>query len=59
MTLTYDGIARAREVLFLVTGEDKVEALRKLRAGDTSIPAARIDVGSIHIIADEAAAPNG
>jgi 6-phosphogluconolactonase len=59
MTLTYDGIARAREVLFLVTGEDKVEALRKRRAGDTSIPAARIDVGSIHIIADEAAAPNG
>ena len=59
MTLTYPGIARARQVLFLVTGEDKVEALGKLRAGDTSIPAARIDVDSIHIIADAAAAPQG
>jgi 6-phosphogluconolactonase len=59
MTLTYEGIARAREVLFLVTGADKVDALRKLRSGDTSIPAARIEVDAIHIIADKAAAPNG
>jgi 6-phosphogluconolactonase len=59
MTLTYDGIARAREVLFLVTGADKVDALARLRAGDISIPAARIEVDSIHIIADAAAAPDG
>jgi len=59
MTLTYPGISRARAVLFLVTGEDKVDALAKLRAGDGSIPAARIDVDRIHIIADAAAAPNG
>ncbi len=59
MTLTYRGIARARTVLFLITGEDKVEPLRLLRAGDTSIPAARIEVDSIHIIADAAAAPEG
>lgn len=59
MTLTYEGIARAREVLFLVTGADKVEALSKLRAGDASIPAARIQVDAIHIIADAAAAPDG
>lgn len=59
MTLTYDGIARASEVLFLVTGSDKVDALAKLRAGDTSIPASRIDVDAVHIIADRSAAPDG
>ncbi len=41
MTLTYPAIDRAREVLWVVTGEDKAEALAKLLAGDESIPAAR------------------
>lgn len=59
MTLTYPGIARAWQILFLVTGGDKVDPLRKLRAGDTSIPAARIEVDAIHIMADAAAAPDG
>lgn len=59
MTLTYPGISRARAVLFLVTGEDKVEPLRLLRARDTSIPAAQVEVDVIHIIADAAAAPDG
>ena len=34
MTLTYPAIDRAREVLWVVTGEDKAEALAKLLAGD-------------------------
>jgi 6-phosphogluconolactonase/Glucosamine-6-phosphate isomerase/deaminase len=41
MTLTYPILNRARRVLWLVTGNDKVDALARLREGDTSIPAAR------------------
>ena len=42
MTLTYPALEAAREVLWLVTGADKREALAKLRAGDPSIPAGRV-----------------
>jgi 6-phosphogluconolactonase len=55
MTLTYPAIAAAREVLFLVTGADKRDALARLRAGDASIPAGRIAREAITIVADEAA----
>ncbi len=55
MTLTYPTLNRARQVLWLVTGEDKVDALRRLRAGDRSIPAGRVAAGSSLIIADAAA----
>ena len=43
MTITYPRIARARAVLWLVTGSDKRRALSQLRAHDPSIPAGRID----------------
>ena len=43
MTLTYPIINRARQVLWLVTGKDKVEILGRLRDGDTSIPSGRIE----------------
>jgi 6-phosphogluconolactonase len=56
MTLTYPALASARKVLFLVTGAEKREALAKLRAGDPSIPAARVEARDGLIIADEAAA---
>ena len=56
MTLTYPTLNAAREVLWLVTGEDKVDALRRLRAGDTSIPAGRVTAASALIIADAATA---
>jgi 6-phosphogluconolactonase len=42
MTLTYPAIDRAREVLWVVTGEDKAKALTQLLGGDESIPAARV-----------------
>ena len=45
MTLTYPALNRARQILWLVTGEDKVDALRRLREGDQSIPAAWISSG--------------
>src|SRR3954463_4194365 len=39
MTLTYPALDAARRVVWLITGPDKVDALAKLMAGDTSIPA--------------------
>ena len=56
MTLTYPTLNAARQVLWLVTGEDKVDALRRLRAGDPSIPGGRVAAASQLIIADAAAA---
>ena len=56
MTLTYPVLNRAGQVLWLVTGEDKVDALRRLRAGDTSIPGGRVQAESQLVVADEAAA---
>ena len=52
MTLTYPAIDRAREVLWVVTGEDKAEALAKLLAGDESIPAARVRAPAQTVLTD-------
>ncbi|HXS32458.1 MAG TPA: 6-phosphogluconolactonase [Solirubrobacterales bacterium] len=56
MTLTYPALASARKIVWLITGPDKVEALAKLQAGDTSIPAGRVENDNMVIVADEAAA---
>jgi 6-phosphogluconolactonase len=56
MTLTFPIINRARFVLWLVTGGDKVEALARLRDGDRSIPASRVRRDRALILADRAAA---
>jgi 6-phosphogluconolactonase len=56
MTLTYPAIDRARRILWLVTGADKVDALARLLAGDTTIPAGRVTQDNATIIADAAAA---
>jgi 6-phosphogluconolactonase len=56
MTLTYLVLERAPNVLWLITGEDKVDALQRLQAGDRSIPAGRISSANALVIADEAAA---
>jgi 6-phosphogluconolactonase len=56
MTLTYPVLDRARRILWLVTGEDKVDALARLRAGDTSIPAGRVSTERALVVADAAAA---
>jgi 6-phosphogluconolactonase len=55
MTLTYPTLDRARQVLWLVTGEDKVDALRRLLAGDESIPAGRVRTESQLVLADATA----
>jgi 6-phosphogluconolactonase len=52
MTLTYPMINRSQKILWLVTGADKVQAMAKLRAGDTSIPAGRIAAGNALLLAE-------
>jgi 6-phosphogluconolactonase len=55
MTLTYPALARADEILWLISGEDKREALSKLLAGDPSIPAGRVQARHSTILADSSA----
>ena len=57
MTLTYPALAEARQILFLVTGEEKRGPLQQLIAGDPSIPAGRVTNDAITIVADPSAAP--
>jgi 6-phosphogluconolactonase len=56
MTLTYPLINRARRILWLVTGSEKVDALARLRKADVSIPAGRIRQDQAVVFADRAAA---
>ncbi len=59
MTLTYPEIERIRSLLWVVTGEEKVEALQKLIAQDPSTPSGRMrPEGDSLILADRAAAPD-
>jgi 6-phosphogluconolactonase len=56
ITLTYPTLNRARRVLWVVTGSDKTEMLRRLRGGDQSIPAGNIRREAALILADRTAA---
>jgi len=56
MTLTYPMLDRARRILWVVTGSEKVGMLARLRAGDRSIPAGRVRRDQALVIADRAAA---
>ncbi len=56
MTLTFPVINRARRILWLVTGADKVQALAHLRAVDRRLPAGRVNRERALILADAAAA---
>jgi 6-phosphogluconolactonase len=55
MTLTYPILNRARNILWVVTGEEKKEMLQRLLAADPSIPAGRVARDHAMIIADQAA----
>ena len=57
MTLTYPALARADQLLWLITGADKRDPLAKLLAGDGSIPAGRVQAARSLVLADAAAAP--
>lgn len=56
MTLTYPAIDRARRIMWQVVGSNKRDALRKMMAGDESIPGGRIATSQAVIFADESAA---
>jgi 6-phosphogluconolactonase len=56
MTLTYPMINRSRQVLWVVTGSEKVTILNRLLDGDESIPAGRVRRENALVLADEMAA---
>lgn len=56
MTLTYPPLDRASTVLWLVTGAEKADALRRLRERDPSIPAGRVATEDQRLLCDKAAA---
>lgn len=56
MTVTYPVLDRARALLWLITGSEKTEALRRLREHDTSVPAGRVGAERALILADKPAA---
>jgi 6-phosphogluconolactonase len=56
MTLTYPILNRARRVLWVVTGSEKVEMVNRLLDGDRSIPAGRVRSDNALLLADCAAA---
>jgi 6-phosphogluconolactonase len=55
MTLTYPMLNRSRQILWLVTGPEKSGMLRRLRDGDTSIPAGLIRPNNSLVLVDRAA----
>ena len=54
-TLPDAPLEAAREIVWLVTGAEKAEALARLLARDQSIPGARIENSAQSIVCDEAA----
>jgi 6-phosphogluconolactonase len=59
MTLTYPELERVRRLLWVVTGEEKRDALQKLIDQDPSTPSGRVQPGGDSLIlADRAAAPD-
>ncbi|MCP4222069.1 MAG: 6-phosphogluconolactonase, partial [Actinomycetia bacterium] len=58
MTLTYPCINRAREILWLIAGDDKREAVAQVLAKDHSIPGGSIAQEQATLYLDQAAAAN-
>lgn len=56
MMLTYPVINRARQILWMVTGTEKIKPLGQLLSADSSIPAGLIRRDNALVLADEAAA---
>ena len=55
MTLTYPALDRARRIVWLVGGSEKVEMLARLLNADRSIPAGRVRQDNAIVLADQAA----
>jgi 6-phosphogluconolactonase len=56
MTMTYPILNAGRDVIFVVTGADKADPLRRIRAGDADLPAGRVTGDAVEWIVDAAAA---
>lgn len=57
ITLTYPALESSAHVAFLIAGQDKQEIFARLRHGDESLPAARVNpFGDVTWFADQAAA---
>jgi 6-phosphogluconolactonase len=56
VTLTYPMLNRSRRILWVATGEEKVDMIVRLRDGDVTIPAGRIRQDNALLLADRAAA---
>jgi 6-phosphogluconolactonase len=59
MTLTFPVLNAGRDVLFVVTGADKADAFRDIRAGASSDPASRVAGDNVEWFVDAAAAGEG
>jgi 6-phosphogluconolactonase len=57
LTLTYPALDAAREVVWLVTGAEKRDALARLLDRDQSIPASSVGALRQLVVADRSAAP--
>ncbi|MCZ7535668.1 MAG: 6-phosphogluconolactonase [Acidimicrobiia bacterium] len=55
LTLTFPALSSARNVVWLVSGAGKADSVRRLTAGDTSIPAGRVPRDRAVLICDAAA----
>jgi 6-phosphogluconolactonase len=53
MTLTYPIINRARNIMWVITGDEKAPMLKRLLDADTSIPAGRIHQEKAFVLADQ------
>lgn len=53
MTLTFPALDRAREVIWVVTGEDKAEPLAQVLAKDDEIPAGRVRSPVQYVFTDQ------
>ena len=60
ITLTYPALESSRDVAFLVAGAAKREVVARVRAGEPTMPAARVrPLGRLHWFADRSALPTG
>jgi 6-phosphogluconolactonase len=57
MTLTYPVLNAGRDVIFVVTGADKADALGRIVAGGSDLPAEEVRAASVEWIVDAEAAP--
>jgi 6-phosphogluconolactonase len=56
LTLTYPVLDAAHSVVWMIEGEDRASALARLEAGDTQIPASRVESRRAVVVCDPTAA---